>query len=331
MRVLQILFLSILLVTVTSLQAQKIARPFQTHNQSPVVHFFGLPTNPGGSILEKGEFYLGNYFNMANNATISQKKGEAIYLDGEMYRNELQLAYGLTPKLELGVTIPVVKHSGGVMDSFISNWHEAFNLPEKSRRIMPTYNLNYFFLENEEYVFNMSESKLQIGDISISLSTPLLRGNNHKLALRSFLKLATGKKDNLVGSGTNDFGLQITGTIKPVIRRGQFAWFYSCGYLRVGHGAVLDYKTTRNVYFGGLGLSHNLNNKWYLKTQLDLHSAFYEASSTKQLGKTSGQLVLGLDYLLSDNLTLTAAFTEDIIVNTAPDFALQFGVSYFLK
>ncbi len=331
MKLLYFTLFIVFLMPVNSLLAQKIAKPFQTHNQSPVIHFFGLPTNPGGSILGKGEFYIGNYFNIANNATSAKNKREAIYLDGEMYRNELQFSYGLRSKLELGISIPVVRHSTGVMDSFISDWHETFNLPEKSRRIMPTYNLNYFFLENENFVFNMNESKLRIGDISVSLSTPIFGGKNHKLALRSFLKLATGKKETLVGSGTNDFGFQLTGTIKPIIDRGQSAWFYSFGYLRVGNGAVLDYKVSRNVSFGSIGLAHNVNNKWYLKSQLDFHSSFYKKSDTKQLGYASSQLVMGIDYFLSDKLSLTAAFIEDIIVNTAPDFTLQFGVSYHFK
>ncbi|MBI9056654.1 MAG: DUF3187 family protein [Labilibaculum sp.] len=331
MRALQLLFYFLFLIPINSLLAQKVVRPFQTHNQSPVVHFFGLPTNPGGIVLEKGEFYIGNYFNIANNATSAKKKGEAIYLDGEMYRNELQFSYGFLSKLELGISIPMVRHSAGVMDSFISDWHETFNLPEKSRKVMPTYNLNYFFLENESFVFNMNESKLRVGDISVSLSTPIFSGKSHKLALRSFLKLATGKKETLVGSGTNDFGVQLTGTIKPIIERGQFAWFYSLGYLRVGTGAVLDYKISRNVSFGSIGFSHNLNNKWFLKSQFDFHTSFYKDSETKQLGYASGQLVLGLDYLLTEKLVLTGAFIEDIIVNTAPDFTLQFGVSYHFK
>ena len=331
MRILPFLIFLGLLASANSLVAQKTVKPFQTHNQSPLLHFFGLPTNPGGSTLGKDEFYLGNYFNISNNATSSIKKGETIYLDGEMYRNEFQFSYGLMSKLELSISIPVVRHSNGIMDSFISNWHETFNLPEKARKAMPRFKLNYFILEDKSSVLSMNESKLGLGDISISIGTPVLDRMNHKLALRSFFKLASGKKDLLIGSGTNDYGFQFTGTIKPVIERGQSAWFYSLGYLRVGNGAVLDQKVTRNVGFGSIGISHNLNNKWYLKSQIDFHSSFYKKANTKQLDNYSGQLTLGVDYFLSDKLVLTGGFIEDIIVNTAPDFSLLFGISYQFK
>jgi len=321
------LFLGLIAFTNYSI-GQELLRPFQTHNQSPLVHFFGIPTNPGGSILKKNEFYFGNYFNIANNATSSQINEEAIYLDGEMYRNELFLSYGLFSRLEVGVTLPVVKHSSGVMDSFISTWHEAFNLPGKSRDLMPSYNLNYFFMEEKEVVFEMDESKLSIGDISITLGTPIHKGVKHEIAFRSFVKLPTGSRTNLIGSGTSDFGFQITGMLNSTPKRKQVALFYSCGYLRIGNGALLESKITRNVGFGSFGLAYNINNKWYLKSQLDFHSGLYEKSYTKQLGKSSAQLVMGLDYFIAKDLCLSVSFVEDIIVNTAPDFVLQLGVSH---
>lgn len=308
--------------------AQKLVNPFQTHNQSPLVHFFGIPTNSGGSILDKNDFYFGNYLNIANNATSSQIKEEAIYLDGEMYRNELFLRYGLFSKLEVGITIPVVKHSSGVMDSFISNWHEAFNLPGKSREFMPDYSLSYFLLEEKELVFEMNQSKLSFGDISFSVGIPIVKSKKHDLAFRTFVKLPTGNKTNLVGSGTSDFGFQLTGMLNSIPARKEFSFYYSGGYLRIGNGALLANRVTRNVGFGSFGVAFNTNGKWYLKSQLDFHTSLYEKSYTKQLGKTAAQLVLGLDYFVAEDIAITLAFVEDIIVNTAPDFVLQVGVSY---
>lgn len=328
MRKLQlILFVGFILLTNCAL-GQKLVKPFQTHNQSPLVHFFGIPTNSGGLILEKNTFWFANYFSIANNATSAQINEEAIYLDGEMYRNELFISYGLFSKLEVGIAIPVVKHSSGVMDSFISNWHDAFNLPGKSRKLMPDYSLNYFFMEEKEMVFEMNESKLSFGDISFSMGVPIVQSPKHDLSFRSFVKLPTGNKANLVGSGTSDFGFQITGMINSLPKRKEFTFYYSGGYLRIGKGALLENKVTRNVGFGSIGLAFNANDNWYLKSQLDFHTSLYEKSYTKQLGNASAQLVLGLDYFVAKDLAISIAFVEDIIVNTAPDFVLQVGVSY---
>ncbi|MDM8160363.1 DUF3187 family protein [Labilibaculum sp. K2S] len=327
MRSLAVVFFTIVLFTNFAF-GQKLVKPFQTHNQSPLVHFFGIPTNLGGSILEKNTFWFGNYFNIANNATSAQINEEAIYLDGEMYRNELFLSYGLLSKLDVGVVIPIVKHSSGVMDSFISDWHDAFNLPGKSRKVMPAYSLNYFFMEEEEIVFEMNESKLSFGDISVSLGTPIIQNPNHDLSFRTFVKLPIGNKTNLVGSGTSDLGFQITGMLNSTPERKEFSFYYSGGYVRIGKGALLENKVTSNVGFGSFGLAFNANDNWYLKSQLDFHTSLYEKSYTKQLGKASAQLVLGLDYFVANDLAVSIAFVEDIIVNTAPDFVLQVGISY---
>ncbi|MBN2595524.1 DUF3187 family protein [Labilibaculum sp.] len=327
MKSLSVFFVAVVLFSNYTL-GQKLVKPFQTHNQSPLVHFFGIPTNPGGSVLDKNAFWFGDYFSIANNATSSQINEEAIYLDGEIFRNELFLSYGLFSKMEIGIVIPVVEHSSGVMDSFISNWHDAFNLPGKSRDLMPNYSLNYFFMEKKEIIFEMNESKLSFGDISISLATPILRNPNHVLSFRSFIKFPTGNKINLVGSGTNDFGFQMTGMVNSTPETKEFTFYYSGGYLRIGKGALLANKVTRNVGFGSAGLAFHATDSWYLKSQFDFHTSFYEKSYTKQLGKASAQLVLGLDYFVANNLAVSFAFVEDIIVNTAPDFVLQVGVSY---
>jgi hypothetical protein len=116
--------------------------------------------------------------------------------------------------------------------------------------------------------------------------------------------------------------------INSVPKRNEFSLYYSGGYLRIGKGALLSNIVTRNVSFGSLGLAFNMNNNWYLKSQLDFHSGLYQKSYTKQLGKTSAQLVLGLDYFAAKDLAISLAFIEDIIVNTAPDLVIQVGVSY---
>nr|WP_320117762.1 DUF3187 family protein [uncultured Marinifilum sp.] len=320
----------VLLISVNISLAQKLVEPFPTHNQSPLIHFFGLQVNSGGVLLHKNEFIFSNYLNIANNATISQFTDELVYFDGEMYRNDIRLRYGLSDRFELSICLPLVRHSGGVMDSFISGWHEAFGLPGKARETMQNYNLTYLYQENDQTIVSMKDGKLKIGDISLLMGTSLLKTKNHFMALRGFVKLPTGAKQDLVGSGTCDFGAQISATIYPNKRLNKFTWFYSLAYLRIGSGALLEDKVTRNIAFGNCGFAWYLGKRFVPKLQFDYHSALYKQSITKQLGNSSVQLVLGSDYFVSKKLILSASFTEDLIVNTSPDFVLQFGLSYQL-
>jgi hypothetical protein len=306
--------------------SQELVQAFQTHNQSPLIHSLGLPTNPGARILEKNSFRFGNYFNMANNATSATTEDETIYLDGEMYRNEIYLSYGLFAKLEVGLMIPILKHSTGIMDSFISGWHDAFNLPGRARSAMPKYDLDYYLVQDEELAFQMNQSKWGVGDISFSLGYPILQAPNHDLAFRSYLKIPVGNKSDLIGSGTFDLSFQLSGMIHSIPRKKQMSFYYSAGYLHIGKGALLSNLISSNVGFGNFGCSYNFNNKWYAKSQLDFHTSFYNKSNTRQLGKSSVQFVLGVDHYIAKSTSLSFCFVEDLIVNTAPDFTFQVGL-----
>ena len=325
------IYLLILLIFFGSFGYSQIhVEPFPTRNLGPLVHFFGVPTNNGGEIIQKNQFRFSNFLNVANNATSNQLEDEAIYLDGEMYRNDIQFRFGVGSGWQIGVSIPIVKHSGGVMDPFISGWHDTFGLPGKARETMADYNLTYMYRENNETVVMMNQKEMEIGDISFSISKSVINKNLHKLAVRSFVKVSSGKKDRLVGSGTNDYGVQLLGTIRPVSTQKKFSWFYSAGYLKVGDGALLDNQISKNVFFGNFGSAYYLNSKWIPKVQIDFHSRFYKKSIMKQLGKKSAQLIIGTDYFINRNLNLSASFSEDLIVNTAPDFVVQFGITYQL-
>ncbi|MCY1634607.1 DUF3187 family protein [Marinifilum sp. D737] len=324
-------FISIILILLTSKSyAQKNVDPFPTHNQSPLIHFFGLPHHHGGKVLSKNDFTFGNYLNVANNATSSQLLTEAIYLDGEMYRNDLVLRYGLLNYLQIELNIPLIRHSTGVMDPIISGWHQTFGLPGKAREIMTNFNLTYLYSENEETHILMNESKLKFGDIALKLDVPLIKNKKNLLSLSAFYKFSTGDKKQLIGSGTNDIGIQFSGRILPRFEKKTFNWFYSAGYMHIGSGALLSDIVTRNIVFGSVGSAFDLSKSWVPKLQFDFHSGFYKKSATRQLGRESIQFVLGTDYFISDNLNISLSFSEDLIVNTAPDFVLQFGVSYKL-
>jgi hypothetical protein len=220
--------------------AQNHIEPFHTRNLSPLIHFFGIPNQNGGDVLQKKDFVFGNYLNIANNATLSRLQEETVYLDGEMYRNDIILRYGLFDKLEVELSVPLVRHSSGLMDPFITGWHNTFGLPAKGRDEMENYKLTYLYQENETTYVLMNEGKLDIGDIALRLTTPLLQNDKHLLSLSTFVKFSTGEKSQLIGSGTNDIGFNLSGRLLNDRADKGFTWFYSGGYMRIGSGAVLD-------------------------------------------------------------------------------------------
>jgi len=307
--------------------AQNEIRPFASHNQSPLIHFFGLPNNEGGTIMAKNKYYLSTRYNLTSNTTNALTPDEFVYFDGEMTRIDLALRYGITNNFEIGLSLPFVRHSSGIMDSSVDEFHQLLGLSGGARALVPNDQIRYMYAQNESSYFNLSEDSFGFGDISFEVGFKLLQGKQHAMALRAYLKFNNGDKEQLIGSGTVDLSYQLSGSLvgtgkKPV------SFFYSLGYLRVGRGSVLENMQVKNVTFGSLGLAVFAKSWLVPKIQFDYHSRFYRNSNTQELGQFGMQFLMGADFILNDHATLTAGFTEDIKINTSPDIVLHLGFGY---
>jgi len=307
--------------------AQSDVRPFVSHNQSPLIHSFGLPHAESGLVTAKNKFQLISTVNLASNSTNAQTPNEIVYFDGEMFRLDFDLRYGLSENIEIGLNIPVVKHSCGFMDSSIDGFHSFLGLSGGARAGVPQDEIWYAYIQDDNSYFNIYEDSFGVGDVSLRLAYQLVKGKRHSLAFRTNLKFNTGKKENLIGSGTFDFSFQLSGQTKGIGERPAY-FFYSLGYLNIGNGSLLEDFQTHNVVFGSLGLAVRAN-KWFApKMQFDYHSRIYKNSTTQELSGYGLQFLLGSDFILSKKLILTAGFSEDVKINNSPDFVFHMGMNF---
>jgi hypothetical protein len=65
----------------------------------------------------------------------------------------------------------------------------------------------------------------------------------------------------------------------------------------------------------------------HLKLQLDGNDSIAD-SRLDQLGETAVQLTAGVSWLFAPGWEAEFSFSEDVSVDTAPDFVLQAGVRY---
>lgn len=306
---------------------QSDVKPFLSHNQSPLIHFFGIPNADGGHIMSKNKLSIASVFNLTSNSTNAFRSNEIVYFDGEMARLDLQARYGISSRFEIGLNLPFIKHSKGFMDSSINGFHNFLGLSGGARTDTPIGQILYAYEQNGQSLFNINESFFGVGDISFELGFKLLEYKTHSMALRAYLNLNNANKTKLLGSGTFDFSTQFSGQITGKGVRPTY-FFYSFGYLRVGEGSLLHKMQIKNIAFASLGLAVKANTWLAPKMQIDYHSRFYKNSSTQELGDYGMQLLLGADFILSKKTILTAGFSEDIKINTSPDFVLHMGLNY---
>lgn len=307
--------------------AQTDIRPFSSHNQSPLIHSFGLPNADGGRIIAKNQFSISSVLNLSSNSTNALTENEIVYFDGEMARIDFQARYGISPRFEIGLNIPFINHSKGFMDSSIDGFHSFLGMAGGARAGTPNDEMLYAYVQDDKSLFNINESAFGLGDVCFELGFKLLQRKTHNMALRAYLKLNNADKTKLLGSGTLDFSFQFSGQTTGIGPRPAY-FFYSLGYLRVGGGSLLENMQKKDVAFASLGLAVKVN-KWLApKMQLDYHSRLYKNSLTQELGDFGMQFLLGADFIFSNKMILTAGFAEDIKINTSPDFVFHMGLNY---
>jgi hypothetical protein len=331
---LTIALLSQLGVYITASEAADLViTPFYTFNQSPMVQIFGLPAAESAVIQQPGHCWSLLAADVANDFARDASGRERVNLDGESYRLNLALRYGISENLEIGIDLPWVGYSGGILDGVIEGWHSFFGLYQGKRLETPNNRLLFSYSRDGEERLHLDHENFGLGDLRLGGAWQLFQSDSlptRAVALRASLKLPTGSSDKLHGSGSTDLALWLSGSDDyefPVLP-GHLTLYGAAGAMALTKGQVLEEQQNHLVGFGTLGLGWSPADGIALKTQLSTNSPFYHGSNLKELGKYALQLVFGGTLGLSSQTALDIAGAEDIRVDTAPDFSIHLGVSH---
>lgn len=302
--------------------------PFDSVNQSPLISIFGLPGVGNFIILEPGRTELGLNAILSSNYTKNDGVRDAIILDGETTRFTLRVRYGLAPRFEVGLKIPYITQSGGFLDGSIESYHGAFGFPQGGRDLAPRSRLFYYYRRDGVDRIRVDTSGAGVGDLALTGAWQLYQsGSTEKkaLAINVSLKLPTGDSDQLLGSGSKDIALWLTGGSESLFAFGKWTTYGAVGMLYLTEGKVLTDQQKNWAGFGSLGLGWQTPLSWLaLKVQADAHTPLYSESELREIGAHSVQLIAGGTLNLSGTTSLDIGVGEDIAVGTAPD------VSFYL-
>jgi len=302
--------------------------PFASVNQSPLVSIFGLPGAGNFLLMEPGKTELGLNAVLSSNYTKNNNARESIIIDGETTRFTLTARRGLAPRFEVGVKLPYIVQGGGFLDSAIESYHSAFGFPQGGRDLAPRNRLFYNYRRDGVDRLRIDNSGSGVGDLALTGAWQFYQsGGSEKegLALNVSLKLPTGDSDQLLGSGSTDIALWLTGGSEAKFEFGKWTTYGAAGMLYLTEGKVLAVQQKNWAGFGTLGLGWQTPLAWLaLKVQADAHTPFYRDSELKEMGANSVQLIAGGTIYLSGKTSLDIGVGEDLVVNSAPD------VSFYL-
>jgi hypothetical protein len=297
--------------------------PIVISNLSPLAALRGLPTQRHadvqlGSIVTVSQ-------SLSNHFTVEGSGDESLMLDGQTDVLSVSLRYGFNPDWDIEVTLPWVQHSRGFMDPLISDWHAFFGLPNGNREDYPVNQLHYR-LEQPRHEAVLSDKVSGLGDVQVALNRKMSLKNGPQVALSVGAKAATGEEADWLGSGATDYWAlaRVSGDYSGRVR---LIWHGQIGMTHAGVSDLMGPNQKRSLWFGGISLAWPFRDKWSVLAQIDAHSPLGDGNLSA-LTQPAGLFSMALRWNTSPKWTLDLGFSEDLVVESAPDITFMLTARY---
>jgi hypothetical protein len=251
----------------------------------------------------------------------------AYYLDGETLRAVLEGRLGVHDRLEIGLEVPLLLHTGGFLDSPIDSYHAWFGFPDGGRNAFARDQYVVGYTDAGRTVFlEDSPPGVRLGDLVVSGRAGLLRGRTGRSALAASFaaKLPTGSIERFDGSGHADFalGLQASWRLdRATVHAGG-------GYSRLGTWSLEPgfEMGDRGSLF--LTWAYRATPRSGIVVQLLGGAGPFPRHDDGSLGRPALEIAAGMRHAGGSAWTVDWALLENLTRDlNVPDFGLFFGVT----
>ena len=321
--------------------------PLNIRNQMPLYLFYIAPTPQSAKALDKGKikadasYHVSNViiqqrpwpaqqFTPTDGAVDGQKNREwYVYIDTEVNRFDLNLAYGILDNLEASVDIPYFVFSGGYLDGFIEGFENIFPSIKtpNAREERPRGKYEYEFRNRGKPIIDSSSEPDGLGEITAYLKYQFLKEDKWwpTLSARGGVKFPTAT-NKLLGSDKFDYALSLL-LDKNIFDR--LSLYCNVSYVIIERPDMMSnlYGFKDNMLHGMVGAEYFLTNKTSLLFQATANTTVYDYSDmtpnggVTSIGRDPVVLTLGFNHNFNDKISWQIAMDEN--TNTAaPDFGL---------
>lgn len=252
-------------------------------------------------------------------------------IDLEMTVLEFGLTLGLTNRFSVGADVRFASMSGGFLDGFLEDFHDAFGLPDYGRSQRPDNEFLYYVEKDGEQWFESEFGGMHPVDSSVSAEylltdrgDPRAPGGRFTAALSYALKLPVGDETAGFGSGKLDHrvALPLRWTADP------FALYLVPAFSLLSDPDTLGADVeVLNVIGTFLGAEWAFARNWSALAGLNFYTSPFENTGIGQFDDDSLQLDVGFIWNPAPDARLELSFSEDL-TRPAPDFSLRMGLGY---
>jgi len=298
-----------------------LAGPVPYRSMMPFSLIFPHPQPDTAAVLKRGATDLTWNTQYSSSMVRERKRDEQIQVDGEFMRTSINVKHGIGYNLEMGVELPFLHYSSGVLDDFIEEFHDTFGLAQGRRNKNPDdiYAVNY---SAGNHIFHSpSEDRLHLGDIPLYLKATLLDPDRDifGLAARCLVEFPTGDASRGFGSGELDSGI-------GVLAQKNFSSSL-VGYFNVDHVMRKDPSSLKHLHASHVthisaAIEKAFTPAFSIVIQSDYQTKPLSNAHLMEFTKPEWAGALGLNWKLSDTFRMRLYFTEGITTHTTSDFIL---------
>ncbi len=306
--------------------SQPSLQPFATFNQFQFLQIFGFPALRHYQVLPAGARSSDFAFDLTNHFEEKATATEQLVVDGELLHATLIFRQGFGDHMEWALELPLMRHSGGVLDHVIDEFHDTFGFARGRRESVEDDQIRYLYRRNGVTEVDIDDSQAGIGDIRVVLTRQLTgMPQGRGAAISGLLKLPTGDPDKLTGSGGTDAALWLTYGAEPA-GGSRWSWLGTLGALYTSDGDVLEDYRRNGAVFGSYTLGWRWTDTVQLKGQIYAHSTLYRETEMKPLDEFAALGIIGLVWRVTPTIDLDFGLAEDLHEGASADMSLHFAV-----
>ena len=290
---------------------------FAIRDQNPLLRGFYLPL-PSDSRENAGALFSATAL-LSNTLNVESNAHESLHVDGESDALDLTYEHSLVAHWHYRFSVPLIHDSGGILDSAIDTWHQAFGFSRGERPFFPKGQIQYFY--SGYGTIDLTHSQTSMGDAAADMGWYAMDDAYQTVSIWGGLKAPTGSVRDLTSDGAWDGAMWA-----------HAAWRWPKWQLATELGVAQPFgdelfagQAHRSSGFARLAATRVLGSTWSLRAQLDAQSGHLAGSDIRFLGP-SLQLAVGAACRLTGRWHMEMGFVEDAAVNTAPDITFFLGI-----
>jgi hypothetical protein len=297
--------------------------PFDWISQHPLtLMFLQLPAE-SAYVLHPGQSRFGYRIDLANSFFVKQSGTGLVQIDLEGLRQTFSYRRGISDRIEVGAFIPLQSNTSGFMDGTIQSWHGAFGLPTGDRPNFAKNQFSYVVAVDNAFRINGESDQFGIGDITLTGKYFIRPEDNiyPALSARLGLKIPTGESGSQLGSGGFDFGFGLLAQKTY----GRFVIYGQTDYVFTGNSDFdLD---NHDLFKWSLAGEYQANRKhsWIMQLHKITNPFF---TGVQDIDVDTVEMAIGWKRFIDRNVIWEGGFSEDVVVDSGPDFAIFSQLSY---